>query len=385
MNSTLKKVCIIGPFPENVEVIRGGTQAAVYGLAHTLKTHYGLAVKVIALPLAASSSSSVRTAEVEGMEVVYLNARGFLAAGLLHLPLILRRISVGQVVHVHGTGLLQAALLAVLRMKRIKCVWTLHGILAKETWQKYLAGRNGVNFARYMFYRVLERVMITVASRIIVDTQYVAGEIGGGGKVAVIPQGTMFSEEFACLPDPACNPPVILSVGVIRPRKGHHITLNAFVVVKRAIPEARLVIAGAAPEAGYYQALQEQAARLGISADVEFLIDLPRHRIAEIFAGARVFALHSQEESQGIALCEALAAGLPVVATRVGGIPYVVSDGKDGLLMEYNDAVGFAGAIVSLLADGGMYRKMSQAARNSGAKFSWKNITDEIIRVYSKL
>lgn len=137
MSSTQRNICIIGPFPEDVSLIKGGVQASVYGMARSLKTH-GSAVKVISLPLTGSSLLQTRPASVEGTDILYLGARRFAAQALFHIPLILRHLPASsQIVHIHGTGPVQAALIAMLRLRRSRHVWTLHGITEKETWQRY--------------------------------------------------------------------------------------------------------------------------------------------------------------------------------------------------------------------------------------------------------
>lgn len=172
---------------------------------------------------------------------------------------------------------------------------------------------------------------------------------------------------------------------MLKPRKGYHLTLEAFALLKQTVPAATLIIAGASPAPCYYESLKQTVEKLGLSASVQFLVDQPREAILELYAKARIFVLHSQEESQGLALCEAQAAGLPVVATRCGGISHVVKDGETGLLVEYGDVTGFASSIAWLLNNSTIYERMSHAAVISSGRFDWKNITDEIINVYNGL
>jgi len=70
---------------------------------------------------------------------------------------------------------------------------------------------------------------------------------------------------------------------------------------------------------------------------------------------------------------------LPVVASHVGGIPYVVTDGVDGLLVPYGDVAGFAHAMQQLLCDSDRYNAMAMQARNNAARFDWSRIAERII------
>lgn len=392
-------VLIIGAFPEDPSFIEGGVHASVYGLARSLRMNSFIGkIKIISLPQQASGESSVFSAEVDGLDVTWLHSYKFLSSGIIHLPLIIRHIrkSANPVVHIHGTGLLQAALIACMNISKTKFVWTLHGITTKETLDIYGNNPTFANLARHLFYKYLERFSINKSKSIIVDTPYVANEVKRIASentpprsirekiIHTIAQG-IFTSEFSNSMEISRDKPVILSVAILYPRKGHHLTIEAFALVKAKIPEARLIIAGTLPITGYYNQLKELASKLGVSDSVEFIIDMPRSDLIALFSKAKIFALHSKEESQGIVLCEALAAGLPVIATGIGGIPFVVTEGKDGFLVQYGDIERFAGHITSLLEDKGLYTEMSAAAKISAARFDWKNITDRVIKIYRGL
>jgi len=381
----MHNVLIVGPFPENLSLIRGGVQASVFGLARALRVRSDISnVQVMSLPVTGTTKPKVPSASLYGIDVTFLRAYGFLATAVVHLPLILRQAlkKKNTIVHIHGTGLVQAALLAVLRIRRIKAVWTLHGITEKETLHRYNRHGDIPGLLRHVFYMILERFSLLIAQRTIVDTEYVADELGYGDNLYTIAQG-IFCGEFIRMQDTPRHKPLVLSIGVFTPRKGHHLTIEAFAEVRKKLPEAKLVIAGAQSDEHYYNQLKEQVIRLGLSDSIVLDVDLPRPALLALLASARVFALHSEEESQGIALCEALAAGLPVVASNVGGIPFIIDDQKNGILVEYGDIKKFAAALFFLLANNELHNKMSASARTASARFDWKNMSDDIIKVYN--
>ena len=380
-------VLLVGPFPDDPSLIKGGVQASVYGLARTLLTRSDIGQVKVLSTAADAIGGRVHSRVVDGIDVTYLTAPGkFLLSSIVHVPRILRclRELPNPIVHLHGTGLLQSALISILRQRHLPFVWTLHGIMAKELRQLQAERPSLGNRGRTLIYSALERWSLRTAAEIIVDTPYVRDAVAGDGKdICVIPQG-IFTEEFAQLAGTPREEPLVVAIGVLDPRKGHALTVEAFARVRERVPQARLVIAGARTDAEYARLLHEHVEALSLATHVEIRADLPRSEIVSLLSRARVAALHSREESQGIALCEALAAGVPVVATRVGGIPHVVAHGRDGFLVEYGDIDGFADAIIRLLTSETLRAAMVAEARRSAERFDWNTVTRRIVDRYHR-
>lgn len=110
--------------------------------------------------------------------------------------------------------------------------------------------------------------------------------------------------------------------------------------------------------------------------------NLPREELLKAYADAKLFVLHSREESQGIVFAEAMATGMPVVATKIGGIPYVVADGKSGLLYPYADVEAMTDMVERLMTDEGLWQRYSEAAKEIAKGFSWNDIAVRIVRLY---
>lgn len=147
---------------------------------------------------------------------------------------------------------------------------------------------------------------------------------------------------------------LVLSVGRLDPQKGHRDLLAA----ATEIPEAVFAIAGDGPERGE---LERAAERLGLHERVRFLgarLDIP-----ELLAASDVFVLPSLYEGLPIALLEAMAAGRPVVATKIGGTDEVVSDGISGLLVPPRDPAAIASAVQRLLDDPQLQERLADAGR----------------------
>jgi glycosyltransferase involved in cell wall biosynthesis len=152
--------------------------------------------------------------------------------------------------------------------------------------------------------------------------------------------------------------PLVGSVGRLHPQKGFSDLLTAFVQVRQRIPSAQLFVAG---DGELREGLEAQARSLGMAEAVTFTgvrADVPK-----ILAALDLFVLPSLWEGMPNAVLEAMAAGLPVVATAVGGTPEVVMDGVTGLLVPPQDPSALAQAIERLLRDPDLRRTMGRAGR----------------------
>lgn len=167
-----------------------------------------------------------------------------------------------------------------------------------------------------------------------------------------------------------------LSVSHLRREKGHHVLLEAFALVRERAPASRLRLLGDGP---LRPDLERHAYALGISDGVEFtgaVEDVWAH-----LAEARVAVLPSLTEPQGIAVLEALAAGCPLVASRVGGIPEMVDHGRNGHLVPPGDAPALAGAMLRLHGDD----QLRVRYRDEGLRTADRWRMDTTVRRYEAL
>ena len=143
------------------------------------------------------------------------------------------------------------------------------------------------------------------------------------------------------------------------------ITLKAFADFRRKYPNAELVLAGEGPLEGH---LKEAAQRLGIAQAVCFPGFLGQRELAAAYRSAHLFLHPSQTtkagDQEGVpnSMLEAMASGLPVVATRHGGIPEAVDSGQDGLLVPERDSRALAAALFEIADNAGIYQTFSRNA-----------------------
>lgn len=164
--------------------------------------------------------------------------------------------------------------------------------------------------------------------------------------------------------DAGSQPPVFLAAGRFTEKKAPYLTILAFERVHQVCPDARLWMAG---DGELHATCQVLVNALGLTGAVRFLGEIPHREVAARMAEARAFVQHSitppSEDHEGtpVAVIEACAAGLPVVATRHGGIPDVVLEGQSGILVEEGDLAGMAEAMMRLVRDAALATAMGRA------------------------
>jgi glycosyltransferase involved in cell wall biosynthesis len=172
--------------------------------------------------------------------------------------------------------------------------------------------------------------------------------------------------------------PLVLCAGSLRPRKDHATLLRAFAVAARALPSARLLLAGEGPERSR---LTELSRALDLDGRVLFLGERPD--VPDLLAACDLFAASPRLEGLGVSVLEAMGAGRAVVATGVGGLRESVLPGETGLLVPPGDAEGFGAALVRLLADAPARARMGRAGRSRvEALFSAGAMAEGTERVY---
>lgn len=198
-------------------------------------------------------------------------------------------------------------------------------------------------------------------------------------KLHVIPNGVDLTFWCASQEDQGDRPPVVLALGRLLPVKGFDVLIAALQPLRKRVPGARVVVAG---EGELAEELAELAARLGVGDAVTFPGHLSPVQVRELMATARVFALPSRSEGMPLSLLEAMAAGVPAVATAVGGVPDLVADGS-GMLVPPDDPEALAEALASILLDEERARSVAARGQAKAAEHSLLAVTlayDELFR-----
>jgi N-acetyl-alpha-D-glucosaminyl L-malate synthase BshA len=173
--------------------------------------------------------------------------------------------------------------------------------------------------------------------------------------------------------------PVLIHASNLRPVKNVNRVVEVFAAV-RAVRPCRLALVGDGPERNPAQRLAE---KLGVASDVLFLGN--QESTEELLAMSDLLLLPSESESFGLVALEAMSCGLPVIASRRGGLPEVVADGTTGLLFEPDDVAAMAEAALSLLADPARARSMGEQARRiARERYCISCVIDDYIDLYER-
>jgi len=155
--------------------------------------------------------------------------------------------------------------------------------------------------------------------------------------------------------------------------------------VKLQIPDFRLSIAGVLSNTDYYQLMQKSIIENDLENNIQIYINASFNEIKTLLSSTDIFVLHSEEESQGIVLCEAMAAGKPIVATNVGGIPWIVENNVNGLLSDFGDIDTFADNVIKLLKNNLIRTEIAKRNRFESFKYNWHFISNEIMNLYKTM
>jgi phosphatidylinositol alpha-mannosyltransferase len=173
----------------------------------------------------------------------------------------------------------------------------------------------------------------------------------------------------------------VLFVGRPEKRKGLKYLIRAFVGVQRAIPESRLIVVGAGEFGRYERTVRSARLRDVVFRSYVPFAELPRyHHTADVFC-----APNTGFESQGLVLLEAMAAGLPIVASNIDGFAGVLTHGVEGLLVTPENAQALADALVELLTDPARRAAMAARGRDRAQFYSWERVGQQVLSYYERL
>jgi phosphatidylinositol alpha-mannosyltransferase len=369
------KIGLISPYDFAVP---GGVNSHIQHLAENFE-HLGHEVRIVA-PCSQPRSLSLGENVICIGRPIGVPASGSVARIALSLRLApqVRRVLAAEdfdVVHIHEP-FVPFLPVQFLRFSETTNVATFHA--AKEgggsRWYAY-----GRRVLRRWFRNLDGKIAVSLVAMRLVSRYF-------PGYYNIIPNGVdvaHFSAPAEPLPRYCDGKLNILFVGRLEKRKGVANLLRAYVRVKEEMPETRLIIVG--PETrlkrGYERTVREAGLEDVVFAGYALYKELPRyHRTAHVFC-----APATGNESQGIVLLEAMAAGKPIVGSNIEGYAGVLTHGVEGLLVLPNDTEGLAEALLQLLRDPDLRQAMGEQGRQRAPEFSWERISQRVLSYYERL
>ena len=228
----------------------------------------------------------------------------------------------------------------------------------------------------------IERRCTRSAGAVIAITARLARILEAGGvapaRIHTIPPGidrSLFTGPWED-PLPEIDRPRVVFIGRLVPGKGADVLLDA--VAHMTVP-AEIVIVGDGPERG---ALERKAAKGLAAGRINFTGFMPHDRVPAVLDNADVLVLPSRYEELGSILIEAIQVGAPIVATRIGGIPDLIDDGRSGLLVPPGDPRALACALDRVLAEAGLALRLRASASRGVGLREWSTVAEQVLDVY---
>lgn len=266
----------------------------------------------------------------------------------------------------------------------------LSGLLIKKFLHKpyVVYGRGSDVYFSWRFKNLISKPILKNADAVIALTEDMKREVQKiyDREVFVIPNGIDL-ERFENLSKEVSRKrlkikeaeKIIIFVGGLRPVKGVKYLIEAMKIVMDKNENTSLFIVGDGEERGYLESLVRN---LNIERYVTFIGKVPNEDIPEYMVASDVFVLPSLSEGFPVTVVEAMASGLPIVATNVRGLPEIIKSGEKGFLVESKNANEIAEKVLLLLEDDVLRERISKNNREEVKKYSWENVVEKLEGVY---
>jgi glycosyltransferase involved in cell wall biosynthesis len=375
------RILLVGPYPIDSAAV-GGLQTSFANLASGLGELSGVEPHVISF---VPGLKRATRRNLWNVPVDYLPGTHRFGALTRHgrerrsLEEVLRTLS-PDVVHAQDT--LGSGYTCLKAVRGIPVVVSVHGIVREAV--KHMP--NGSDRLRLKMFGVpVERYCIRHARCLVQPTRYPERYFGREIRGRIVEVGNPISDSFFSV-DPAPEPGAILYGGGVIPLKRLLDLVEAMPLILAVVPDARLRVAGSEFDAEYAKRVRSRVHKLSLEARVAFLGALSLDEMVEEYRHASMFVLPSGQETSPMVIGEAMAAGLPVVATRVGGVPDLVADGVTGHVVDTGDVVSLAARVADVLSDPDTRAAFGAAGRaKADRSFRRSAVAARVAAVYEEL
>jgi len=264
------------------------------------------------------------------------------------------------------------------------------GFLANKILKKpYVAwGRGSEVYLPSTFKNTISKLVLRNADAVIALTQDMKNEMQKfcDCDISVIPNG-IDTERFENLSKEDIrkrlkikeDEKIITFVGTLRPVKGLRYLIEAMKIVRDKDKNVRLVLVGDGEER---EKLEKLVEKFGLKECVKFIGSVQNEEIPQYMVTSDVFVLPSLSEGFPNVVLDAIASGLPIVATKVGGLPEIIEDSKNGFLVKPKNPEQIAEKILLLIKDDELRKRISKANKGEAERYSWERVVQRLEEVY---
>jgi len=299
------------------------------------------------------------------------NIRGLrtMARLLLYIPSLLWRVAGCDVLHVFSAGLTSFNL------------WTIPAVLIGRLYGKkvilnYHDGQVEVHLAGFRSARPI----IRLAHVIITPSYFLVDAFARHGFTAKAIFNVVETSQFRYRQRETLKP-VFMTNRILEPLYNVDCILRAFVIIQQRYPQATLTIA----HEGVCRPALERLARELELRNTRFIGSVPHARVADLYDAAEIYLTTPNFDNMPVSLLECYASGLPIVATRAGGIPYIATDEKTALLVDLNDHEAVAASCFRLLENPELVKRLTQQGRKELLKYEPASSRDQWAALYRDL
>ena len=376
---------MIGPYPLEPGVVRGGIESATSTLVPALARHHAID-SVTVLRFHSGDAPTDFRREGPNVEVYYVRGQRLLrTVSRSFLDVRKARAIVAQirpdVVHGQEIGLYGD----MAQRCSLNAAVTIHGVTLPDTNADMCEGRGFRGRLRNRLIRNLER-RVALRAKVLISISKWSAEVLDQplrGTLVSIPNPA--GADFFALAPPGPTKPCLLFAGGLMPNKNALGLVDALAQVRLTVPQARLLIVGPEPDADYARRVRDRVNALDLQESVEIVGLVDNDRMRREIVNARTVVLFSRQENAPTILAQAMAAGKPVVASRVGGVGEMVDDGETGFLVESGDEGALAERIVKLLEDQELALRMGLRAHEVAmGRYSASAVADMTVEAYRK-
>lgn len=375
------KVLMIGTYPLEPGVVRGGVESATSTLVPALAECDEIeSITVLCFHHGETSTENRRESPKVQIRYVRGQYRWRMITGsfldLRKARKLVRELN-PDVVHGQEMGLNSDI--------AVRCspnsVVTVHGITYVET-HLYHEPSLRTTLRAKLIHGVAKRVLRR-AKVVISISKYDEEELSALTRRARVSIANPTAAEFFALAPSAPTAPRLLFAGALIPLKNPLGLVNAFAQARRVVPDARLALIGPQPDTAYTRIIRDRVTTLGLTDCVDIVDLVDNERLRHEIANARAVVLFSRQENAPTIIAQAMAAGKPVVASRVGGVPEMVHDGETGFVVESEDEAKLADRLQTLLGDQQLCLQMGRRGHEvARVRFAPKAIADLTVQAY---